>query len=219
MKIWNLALASLALLPLSAVHANTSIDNANRFTGGLLLQSTPYDADGYSEDADGQILVAGYKAAINPRFAIGGGIGLMIDGEFGHGNKLQNVEGFRLFGDAQLEVHRFDKNKIIATGTLSHDRFSFSRGGIDLDFTVTELKIGGVIMHDVRDFSLYGGLELVIYSHGDFDNGKTTTDIHRDDRLNLRLGASFKVTRDVDIRADLLLVGEQTILLAADFAI
>jgi len=218
MNIRTLALAAVALLPFTAAHATTSIDSAPRFTGGLLLQDTAYKIDD-SFDVEGQILVAGYKAAINPRFAIGGGLGLMLDGEIGRGTKWGDGEGFRLFGDAQYEIHRFNQNKVLLTGTLSHDRFSFSERNFDIDLTLTELKIGGLIMHDVREFSIYGGLEVVAYSNGDYDIENFSGDVKRDDRLNLRLGALFNATPAVDLRADLLLLGEQTILLACDFAL
>lgn len=217
MKFRYLAIAALGLLPFTA-RAQTSIEGANRFTGGLLLQDTSYKDDD-SFDVEGQLLMGGYKAAINPKFSIGGGLGIMIDGEAGNGNKVGDGEGFRLWGDAQFEVHRFNQNKILVTGTLSHDRFSFSEANADIDFTVTELKIGGLILHDVRDFSLYAGLELVAYSNGDLDVGNFSADIKRDDRLNLRLGGVFHVTPRFALRGDLLLIGEQSILLAADFAL
>ncbi len=224
MYLRNLALATLALLPFTAARAQTSIVSANRFTGGLILQDTNYRIDNYfnynnSIDVDGQFLFGGYKAAINPRFSIGGGIGLMIDGDIGNNNQVGGGDGFRLFGDLQYEVHRFNLNKVLLTGTLSHDRFSFSESNIDIDFTMTELKIGALIMRDVRDFSLYGGLEVVAFSNGEFKQGNFSGDAKRDDRLNIRLGAAFNASPNFGLRADLLLVGEQTITLAADFAL
>ncbi|RYZ54072.1 MAG: hypothetical protein EOP07_16655 [Proteobacteria bacterium] len=218
MKLRNLAIAALGMIPFSAAHANTAIDGTNRFTGGLLLQDTSYETDD-SFDVEGQLLVGGYKAAINPKFSIGGGIGLMIDGEIGDGAQVGDGSGFRLFGDAQYEIHRINQNKILLTGTLSHDRFSFSEGQADIDFTITEFKIGGLFLHEVRDFSLYAGLELVAYSDGEVESGNFNADANRDDRLNIRLGASFNATPKFALRGDLLLIGEQTLLLAADFAL
>ncbi|MBC7661624.1 MAG: hypothetical protein H7249_18150 [Chitinophagaceae bacterium] len=217
MKIWTLAFAALSFIPFTA-HAQTSVDAANRFTGGILLQDTDYHSDG-SYAVKGQLVEGGYKAAINPRFAIGGGVGLMFDGDIGRDHTIGSGEGFRLFGDAQYEFHRFNQNKIIGTGTLSFDRFSFSEAGTKVDFKATEFKIGGLFMHDVREFSLYGGLEIVLYSNASTQIHNISEDAHRDDRLNVRLGATFNATKNVALRADLLLIGEQTILFAADFAL
>ena len=217
MKFRYLATLALGLLPFTA-HAQTSVSDANRFTGGLLFQDTSYKDDD-SFDVEGTILMAGYKTAISPKFSLGGGIGLMINGDIGNGSQIGNGEGFRLWGDGQFEVHRINQNKILITGALIHDRFSFSKRGIDVDFTITELKIGGLFVHDVRDFSLYAGGELVVYSNGDIDIENFSGNAKRDDRLNLRLGASFNATPKLALRGDLLLIGEQTILLAADFAL
>lgn len=217
MKFRYLATLVLSLIPLTA-QAQTSVSDANRFTGGLLLQDTSYKDDD-SFDVEGQILMAGYKAAITPKFSVGGGLGLMIDGNFGKGNQIGGGSGLRLWGDGQMEVHRINQNKILVTGSLIHDRFSFSERRIDVDFTITELKVGGLFVHDVREFSLYAGLEVVLYSNGEYDVGNFSGDAKRDDRLNIRLGASFNASPKFALRGDLLLIGEQSILLAADFAL
>ncbi len=219
MKVWKLALASLLFWSYGVARADTSIE-PNRLTAGLVLQSTGYeDDDGHSFDVDGQILEVGYKGALSPKFSLGGGLGLMVDGEEGDTLKLKNGEGFRLWVDGQFEAHKFDNNKILVTGTLVHDSFKFKRDGFSSDFAVTELKVGGLFLHQAREFSLYGGLEVVAYSHGTVDVPGANIDINRDDRVNVRLGASFNATRSVDLRAEVLLIGEETVLLAADFAL
>lgn len=220
MRIWNLAIAAVALVSVTSAQANTSLTGGDRFTGGLLLQDTSYDIGGDdAADVEGTILVGGYKASLTPRFSLGGGVGIMIDGEIGSSQKADDGQGFRLFADLAYEAHRFDKNKIIVTGSLSHDRFGFEIADNDVDFTVTELKGGAVFMHSVDGFDLYGGMEFVLLSDGEVEVANTDTDADRDDRLNLRLGALYNLNNYVALKADLLIVGEQTLLLGADFVL
>ncbi|RYZ66594.1 MAG: hypothetical protein EOP09_12450 [Proteobacteria bacterium] len=221
MKLWTYAIAALALFSVGSAQANTSLTGGNRFTGGLLLQDTGYDAENGDDsfDVEGTILVAGYKASVNPRFSIGGGFGLMVDGEAGSDVQADDGQGFRLFVDAAFEAHRFNNNKIIITGTVSHDRFGFEYQDQDVDFTVTELKAGALFMHSVEGFDLYGGLEFVLVSDGEVEVFNGDFDADRDDRLNLRLGAAYNLSNYVALKADLLILGEQTLLLGADFAL
>ncbi len=220
MKLWNLAIAAAALFAVGSAEANTSLTNGNRFTGGLLLQDTSYDADyDDSVDVEGTLLVGGYKAALAPGFLLGGGVGIMIDGEIGSGNNADDGSGFRLFADIAFEAHRFNRNRIIVTGTLSHDRFSFETPVNDVDFTVTEIKGGAVFVHSVDGFDLYGGGEFVLVSDGKIEVGNADVDADRDDRLNLRLGAAYNLNNYAALKADLLVLGEQTLLLGADFAL
>lgn len=220
MKLWNYALAAAALLSLNNAFANTALTGGNRFTGGLLLQDTGYDAESDDTvDVEGSILVGGYKASVSPRFHIGGGVGLMVDGEIGSANQGEDGQGFRLFADVAFEAHKFDRNKVIVTGTLSHDRFGFEINDTDIDFMVTELKGGAVFMHSVENFDLYAGMEFVLLSDGEIEANNFDVDADRDDRLNVRLGAAYAFSNYVSAKADLLILGEQTLLLAADFAL
>ena len=220
MRMWNYAVAALAFGAVTNAQANTSLTDGNRFTGGLLFQDTSYDFEGNdSADVEGTILIGGYKASISPRLLLGGGVGLMIDGELGSTQKADSGQGFRLFADIAFEAHRFDRNKVIITGSFSHDRFGFEIANNDIDFTVTELKGGALIMHSVDGFDLYSGLELVLLSDGEVEVANNNSDAERDDRLNLRLGAAYNLSKFVALKAELLIIGEQSLLLGADFAL
>lgn len=225
MKVLNLAIATVALFSMTSALATTSLTGGNRFTGGLLFQDTSYDIDDVdsSTDVEGTLLVGGFKADLDKRLSVGGGVGLMLDGELGGSNSLEDGKGFRLFADVAFTAHEFDRNKIIVTGTLSHDRFSFEESNVDADFRVTELKGGAVIMHSVEAFNLYGGAEFILLSDGEAEYeipaGSFDRDADRDDRLNLRLGAQYNLNTYAALKADLLILGEQTFFLGADFAI
>lgn len=219
MKFWNILIVTIGLLSYSRILADTAIDAANRYTVGLQLRETTYKATDEFK-VEGQILEGGYKLAINPKIAVGGGIGLMFDGNIGGGIQAANGgSGFRIFSDAQYEAYRFDRNKVIVTGAFSFDRFSFSEAGTDADFTTTDVKVGTVILHYFQGYSVYGGLELIPYSSGQFIYGDITADSKRKTPFNLRTGGSYKLNKKMAIRGDILLFGEQTIFFACDFAL
>ena len=219
MKFWNILIFTIGLSSYSKVLADTAIDAANRYTVGLQLKETSYKATDEFK-VEGQILEGGYKLGISPKLAIGGGVGLMFDGNIGGGIQAANGGGgFRIFSDAQYEAHRFDRNKVLVTGAFAFDRFSFSEAGTDADFTTTDVKVGGLILHYFQDFSVYGGLELFLFSSGQFNYGDATADSKRKTIFNLRTGGSYKLNKKLALRADLLLVGEQTFFFACDFAL
>jgi hypothetical protein len=204
----------------SAYTSVTGVNSGGRLTGGLLLQDTDYETtDDFGVETTQ--LVAGYKAALSPAFALGAGLGLVLDGELGNNSPAEDGSGLRLFVDGQFEFKQWGANSLFGTFGLTHDRYGFERdilgGKIDYDFTVTEIKIGGLFAHRINRASLYGGLEAYLFSDGELDFGTSNLDVERDNRLNIRLGGAFAVDSSIDLRADLFLMSEQTFLFAADF--
>src|SRR6478735_11314350 len=66
----------------SAFTSVTGVSNGGRLTGGLLLQDTTYEVhDNF--DVETTQLMAGYKAALSSKFALGAGLGVVLDGELG----------------------------------------------------------------------------------------------------------------------------------------
>jgi hypothetical protein len=219
MRFWNLLIAAALALVHGKIYADTAIDYANRYTVGLILQDTAYKA-AEKFNVEGQILQGGFKLPVMPKLAIGGGIGLMFDGNIGGGIQAANGgSGFRIFSDAHYEVHRFGRNKILVTGAFYYDKFSFSEAGIDADFATTDIKVGALILHYFKGFSTYAGAELVPYASGQYAYGEFTENSKRDSMFNLRIGGSYKLNKKFALRCDVLLLGEQTFLFASDFAI
>ena len=204
-------------------NAYTGPQSSNRATGGLRLFDAEYENDDDSFDVEGTLLYGGYKAAMSPTFSLAGGLGLMLDGELGQNNKIGDGQGFKLFLESQFDLKRSGANLFALTVSLDHDRYTFEEGNVELDWTMTDIKVGGLIIRNAGPAKLYGGLEVVLYSDGEGEtkiNGNSfSNDAKRDDRLNLRLGAAFDIDRNFDLRADLLLLGEQTITFAADLSI
>jgi hypothetical protein len=222
-RITYLASAFCLVLATGQASAYTSVTGVNsggRFTGGLLLQDTDYETT-TDFSVETTQLFAGYKAALSPNFALGAGLGVVLDGEIGEGNPAEDGSGLRLFVDGQFEFKQWGTNSLLGTFALAHDRYGFERdfvgGTVDIDFSVTEIKIGGLFAHRINRASLYGGLEAYLFSDGEVDAGVSNVDVERDDRLNVRLGGAFAVDSSIDLRADLFLIGEQTFLFAADF--
>ncbi len=210
----------LATGPAAAYTSVTGVSSGGRLTGGLLLQDTTYRTT-RKYDVDTTLLFAGYKAALSPRFALGGGLGLVLDGELGQDYRAKDGSGLQLFLDGQFEIKQWGKNALLGTFALTHDRYTFNEDilgrSIDLDFTMTEIKIGGLFVHRISSASLYGGLEAYLYTKGDLENSVDSVSTKRDDRLNIRLGGAFAVDSSIDLRAELFLLSEQTVLLGADF--
>ncbi len=223
MRISYLASAFCLVLATGQASAYTSVTGVNsggRLTGGLLLQDTDYETTADFNVETTQLL-AGYKAALSPKFALGAGLGVVLDGELGNDFRAEDGGGIRLFVDGQFEFKEWGANSLLGTFALSHDRYTFEEDfvgrKIDLDFTVTEIKIGGLFAHRINRASLYGGLEAYLFSDGEIDSGSASADVERDNRLNIRLGGAFSVDPSIDLRADLFLMSEQTFLFAADF--
>ena len=214
---------SLMLLGLAApVMATTTVSGIkgqgqSRVSGGLVLQDASYETTN-SFDVEGQILSFGYKTGVTPRLSLGLGLGYMIDGELGDRVKIGDGNGFRLMFDGQYEVKNFSGNILIATFGLTHDRFKFEERNAKVDFTVTDMKIGGLVLHRIDKLAFYGGLDLYLFSNGDIDYGNISDGVERDDRINIHLGAAFAIDPAFDIRADLYLIGEQTLSFAVDVA-
>ncbi len=223
MRISYLASAFCLVLATGQASAYTSVtgvSSGGRLTGGLLLQDTDYETTADFNVETTQLL-AGYKAALSPKFALGAGLGVVLDGELGNDFRAEDGGGIRLFVDGQFEFKEWGANSLLGTFALSHDRYTFEEDfvgrKIDLDFTVTEIKIGGLFAHRINRASLYGGLEAYLFSDGEIDSGSASADVERDNRLNIRLGGAFSVDPSIDLRADLFLMSEQTFLFAADF--
>ncbi|MFW7379718.1 MAG: hypothetical protein ACOH5I_12975 [Oligoflexus sp.] len=221
MKFWQLTTLGFFFLVSAPLQAYTSVASARgsqqpRFSGSLVLHDIDYQSSNNDFAVDGDLLVFGYKTPVNPGFSFGLGLGLMLDGDLGTNQTIGDGSGFRFFVDGDFEVHRSNNNRFVGTFALVHDRFKFEQGA-DLEFTVTEIKFGGLMIHRMQNLALYGGLELVLYSDGSLENNNFSTDIERDDRLNVRLGSSFALAPTVDLRLDLFLIGEQTLLFGADF--
>ncbi len=223
MRISYLASAFCLVLATGQASAYTSVtgvSSGGRLTGGLLLQDTDYETTADFNVETTQLL-AGYKAALSPKFALGAGLGVVLDGELGNDFRAEDGGGIRLFVDGQFEFKEWGANSLLGTFALSHDRYTFEEDfvgrKIDLDFTVTEIKIGGLFAHRINRASLYGGLEAYLFSDGEIDSGSASADVERDNRLNIRLGGAFSVDPSIDLRADLFLMRERTFLFAADF--
>jgi hypothetical protein len=189
----------------------------DRLTTGLLLQDADYETTD-SLDVEGDLLMAGYKTAIDPRFALGVGGGIMLDGELSQNQSIGDGSGFRFFLDGQYRFKTFEGNQLLGTFGLTHDRFQFEQNNFEVDMSVTDIKVGAMLLRKVRELSLYGGLEAYLYSDGELESGQTDTELEREDTLNLRLGGTFAIDPSFDLRADLYLLGEQSIMIAGDFA-
>ncbi len=219
--LWMIGLSTPATL---ATASTAVLPSQPRATAALILVDTKYTADDNVDfDATGTMLFGGYKTAINPRFSLGGGIGILFDGETTGDIKVKNGAGFRFAVDTDIDLTHFDKNELIGSIGLTRDAFNYKRDGVKVELTQTDLILGLLVRRNLNKLTLFGGLQAFLLDKGTV---KTTTalgsgdrDNSRQDRLNLRLGATFAADPTIDLRLDLLLFGEQTILLGADIKV
>ena len=226
MRLTIVILTLLASLGLSSVgSAFTAIlPRDSRFTGGLLLEEIDYSPDNdTSPKTENKLLFGGYKHAFSPQFSLGGGLGFLFDGDIGDGSKIGGGSGYRIFLDGDFLIMQSGANRVIGSFGLNLDRFKFHENGVTTKLEMTDLLIGGLVSHQFGKIALHGGLDIYLMSDGKLKTSvrgaSSTTDVERDSRLNLRLGAAFAATPAVDLRLDLLLFGQQTILLGCDFRI
>ncbi len=207
---------ALAYTSIAGVHGG---GKPTVITGALVLQDTEYETTDQL-DIEGQVLTVGFKKLINEQLAIGAGAGFLLDGELRpRRSSFDDGSGFRLFFDADYEFKRFGPNQILGTFSLIHDSFEFEAPASgDIEFDINEAKIGALFMHRIQKFAVYGGLEIFLYSDGDFEL-VDKFEAERDSRLNLRLGGAFALDPAFDLRADLYLMSEQTLTLGVDFRI
>ena len=88
-------------------------------------------------------------------------------------------------------------------------------GGVESELVELELGIVARFAVDNR-LAFYGGLDLIPLSEGEIDFGNRDTDIDRDDRLGLRLGAEFGFQR-MSLNGELALVSEEAFILRLKF--
>ncbi len=225
MKLLSLIAPAAALLAAGSASAHTAILPAtSRLTAGLVLLDTDYETDNDNEfSTEGNLLFAGYKAAINRSVSIGGGVGFLLDGELSGDASIEDGSGFRLAIDADAALTNVGKSELLGTAGFLQDRFKFSENNVDAELSTTQLAIGVLLRHQINKLSLHGGLQIFLVDSGELETtvagNSGSTDIERDDKLNLRLGLAFAATPSVDVRLDLLAIGEQSVVLAADIAL
>ncbi len=218
MRTW---LAILGLLGTSlgtvAEAGQLAVRSAPRFTAGLMLLDTDYETN-ERINVEGEVLVLGYKAAFSPQFSLGAGLGIMLDGEIGRSGRNGDGEGLRLFAEGDYVFHRSGANEFAGNFALLHDRFDFDQY-YEVEERITELSIGGTFLHRINEVGLYAGLDIFLLSKGDLNYGGVDVDLERDDRLGLKLGVSFSVNAQCDLRGEFQLLGQQNLLLATDLRI
>ncbi len=207
--------AYLSLAPQLFANQSSVRSGASRFTGGLLLLDTSYEGND-TFDVEGDLLSFAYKAALSPQFSLGGGLGILLDGDLrGDNFKITKGEGFNFFLEGSYAFMRAGANEFQGTFALTHDRYDFGKN-TKWELRSTELSLGGLFLHRIDPVTLYGGLDVFLLSKGDVSVANVQTDIERDNRVGIKLGLSFAATGNIDLRGELDLIGQQSLLLAVD---
>ena len=211
-----LGLVSLLSISPSLFAQQSSVrSGSSRLTGALVLLDTTYEAND-SVRVEGDLLSFAYKAAVNPQFSLGAGLGILLDGDLRSDNgKITKGEGLNFFVEGSYAFMHSGANEFQGTFGLSHNRYDFGNN-TKWELRSTELKLGGLFSHRIDPVTLYGGLDVFLLSKGDLSVGNFQTDIERDNRVGIRLGLSFAATGNIDLRGELDLLGQQSLILGVD---
>jgi hypothetical protein len=221
-----LASFAVAAFTSSASLAYTALaPQDSRLNVGLsLLEKTYEDDDNHTLDIDGNLLLIGYKAVLAPKFSLGGSFGLMMDGDItlNAGRNSVNLgggSGYTLALDGDLIFTQVGQNDIIGLFSLSRDAYKFKEDGWKGEHSSTELMLGGGLRHNLNKVGLYAGLQFTLMSDGEWDTNNDKEDTEVENKLDLHLAVTYAVDNAINLRGDLLLLGQETVLLGADFHI
>ena len=195
-----------------------------RATGALVLLDQSYQTDGNANfGVKGTLLHVGYEAPLGHRVTLGAGLGVLFDGQLTGDVRTKSGTGIRLGVAGDFSVMRSGANEVLAGLGVSQDRYNFKSGGVKTELTATDVVLSGLFRHHVGHLGLLGGLDVHLTDKGTLAASAAgfsgSTDFQRDGTLGLRLGLAADVDPNTALRVEVRLLGEQTVVLAADFRV
>lgn len=167
-----------------------------------------YDLDsGGTVGVDRTILGVSGVYGMNRQVDFYGELGYIVESELESGG---DDDGFQLGGGVKGLF--FERDQISLMG-LAGVRFITESYGGGTDGQFFEVPLALVLRGKVnREFSVYGGIDVIPWSDGEIDGRGGDTDLDRDDPVGLRAGIDYKLEQVV-LNAEFSLVSEESFLL------
>lgn len=187
----------------------------------LGLTETEYDSDdtnGFEGKIERKILAAGYSNKISNKTSVFGVFGFSFDAET-KGDRFYRAEGkgFQFGGGLRFLFWKKDQIEASGYGMLSYvsETYEFDSGGEDLDYKSMAFHLGGVGNFRFNNSGFcYGAVEIIPYDDGELDAYNSEYDEQRDDILNLKLGAGYRVDPKILVRFEFNIAGDKSLVFA-----
>jgi hypothetical protein len=195
-------------------------DGRARLGGALSLSEIAYDVDPVTRDIDRTTLGATFDYGVTREVDLTAQLGFIVETD------LEDVDddgdGFTYGLGIRATVHRpSPRARVGIYGLFDSQNEEIKDGSTKYKIKTSELHLGGLFAYAISPkVEPYAGVEIVAHDDGEVKvsspAGGGSTDIDRDDILNLKLGISAAIG-SADLRGELTLVGEQTFTIGAGF--
>ena len=228
-KMKFLILSVLALLPLQQVGAHGFVSMSGIVDPGKMSLGVGFSSVSFDLDADNANLGSDEGEVERQVFGVGVVYGLQpklnLFGYFGYSMKSEiegvddDGQGFVVGAGGKLKVHehnQFDFN-VFTDFRFSSEDYGESAGA-DLSSTYFELKFGGIINAVLAtNVSAFFGAEITPFSNGELENGKTNSDLERDEIFGFIFGVNLFLD-GVTIRPEVGFLNEKRLSMNIEFA-
>ncbi len=183
-------------------------DNKLILSPVLSFVDIDYDLDsGGSVGIDRTILGVSGVYGMNRQVDFYGELGYIVESEIESGG---DDDGFQLGGGVKGLF--FERDQISLMG-LAGVRFITESYGGGSDGQFFEIPLALVLRGKVnREWSIYGGIDVIPWSDGEIDGRAGDTDLDRDDPVGLRAGVDYKLEQVV-LNAEIGFISEESFLL------
>ena len=218
--------AQISFAQMLANPAQVNGHGRNSFGLGLVNSSIDYEYDHDSGDIKRKTIAFDLGHGVSDKMDAFGQFGFIFDDEakvFDAGGFSPEGKGFMFGGGVRGLAYRLHQVDLHGYGLFNYtsEEFEDKNGGVKITIKqhIYDFQGGLVGKYQINsDAAVYGGLELVFMSDGKADvkvsgGGTSDSDVERDDKMNLRVGAIFDVS-SFAIRPELTLMGEETFMIS-----
>lgn len=187
-------------------------------SGSLARSDVNYNYDTTPDDdaeTERTMLALGIDYQLQQRLRLLAQAAFSVDSEINDEGSEYDGNGYGLGVGGNYLFKQIDKVSIFGHAFLNLAWDKMEDDGVDLDQDITDFHLGAsAAIAITREFQVYGGLDLALYSEGEAefksDNGSNKVDIERDGMLNLMAGVVFEA-EGLYFRPHVTLGGEQTL--------
>lgn len=156
----------------------------------------------------------GAQSSRESAYSVGAGYALSAKPEGG-----SKGNGFNLAGTYIHQIHAMKKTRYFGYGGFEYTSENYSSRGIAGTLSYIGLKGGASALYALsKTVHPYGALDLFLLNRGDVSFEGVGSEVKRDSMIALRLGVQY-LLKSVYLRPEVVLIGEQSFILAAGKAL